>query len=164
MTRSLLPISKNDLRRLGRLAAEDRDEFFRRKPDTGSLYSSRLFAVALCQGGALHYLDGKNGIKDLDVWSFYTEDAARMFPPRRRAKVDFGDPKFGVSPDTPEFIGRRVDLIGRSIPAADPNDPVGSLRKYLTGRKTESARLLALKAVILIEPTELLATVAWPTQ
>jgi len=164
MTRSLLPLTEEDLRRLGQLAAADRKSLFRRKPETGSLYSSRLFAVALCQGGALHYLDGKNGIKDLDVWSFYTEDPARMFPPRRIAKVDFGDPKFGVSPDKPEFIGRRVDLIGRSIPGADPTDPVKSLQQYLTSRKTDTARLLAMKAVILIEPSRLLGTIVWPAR
>jgi hypothetical protein len=126
------------------------------------LYAKRLFAVALCQGAALHYLDGKNGINDLDVWSFYTESPVRMYPPRRRAKVDFGSPKFGVSPDSPEFIGRRVDLIGRSIPGADPTDPVSTLRTYLTEGKTESARLLSKKAMILIEPKELLGTVVWP--
>lgn len=81
-----------------------------------------------------------------------------MFPPRRRAKIDFGDPKFGVSPDTPKFIGRRVDRNGRSIPDADP---VKSLQQYLKGRKTDSARLLAMKAIILIEPPELLRTVVW---
>ncbi|HHJ81360.1 MAG TPA: hypothetical protein ENJ65_06970, partial [Candidatus Tenderia electrophaga] len=27
-------------------------------------------AVALCQGGAMHYHDGVNGIKDFDVWFF----------------------------------------------------------------------------------------------
>lgn len=162
MTRSLAPITSDDLRRLGLLAAEDRADYFARRPETGALYSSRLFAVALCQGGALHYLDGKNGIKDLDVWSFYVESPARMFPPRRRAKVDFGDPKFGVTPDMPNFIGRRVDLIGRSIPAATPQDPIGSLRRYLSAGRTESARLLALKAVILIEPRKLLGTVVWP--
>ncbi len=78
--------------------------------------------------------------------------------------MDFGDPKFGTSPDTPEFIGRRVDLIGRSIPGASPKDPVGSLRQYLNAARTESARLLALKAVVLIEPVPLLGTIVWPAQ
>lgn len=164
MTRSLATITLDDLRRLGRLAAEDRTAFFARKPETGLLYSSRLFAVALCQGGALHYLNGTNGIKDLDVWSFYTESPTRMFPPRRRAKVDLGDPKFGVTPDTPSFVGRRVDLIGRSIPNANPKDPIGTLRRYLSGGRTESARLLAMKAVVLIEPEDLIGTVVWPAQ
>jgi hypothetical protein len=164
VTRSLVPITLNDLRRLGQLAAEGRAAFFARKPDTGALYSSRLFAVALCQGAALHYIDGRNGIKDLDVWSFYTKSPARMFPPRRRAEVDFGDPKFGAPPDSPSFLGRRVDLIGRSIPDANPGDPIGTLHRYLSGAKTESARFLAMKAVILIEPENLLGTVVWPAQ
>lgn len=164
MTRSLAPITLEDLRRLGRLADEDRAAFFARKPETGMLYSSRLFAVALCQGGALHYLDGKNGIKDFDVWSFYTENPTRMFPPRRRGKVDFGDPKFGVSSDAPSFVGRRVDLIGRSIADANPMDPIGTLHRYLSSGKTESARLLAMNAVVLIEPENLLGTVVWPAQ
>lgn len=68
--RSYEQLTKADLKRLGQIAARDRDDLFRRKPDLGRLYSRRLFAVALCQGAALHYLNGKNGIKDLDVWSF----------------------------------------------------------------------------------------------
>ena len=164
MTRSLVPITLEDLQRLGALAAADQAGLFARKRDTAALYSSRLFAVALCQGGALHYLDRKNGVKDLDVWSFYTEHPQRIFPPRRRAKVDFGDSKFGVTADTPEFVGRRVDLIGRSIASADASDPVGTLGRYLTDKRTESARLLAQKAVVLIEPKRLLGTVVWPVQ
>ena len=164
MTRSLARITEHDLQRLGRLAAEDRADFFRRKPQTAALYVDRLFAVALCQGGALHYLDGKNGIKDLDVWSFYAENPIKMFPPRRRAKVDFGDAKFGVTPDSLGFIGRRVDLIGRSIPDVNTKDPIGTLRKYLAAHKTETARLLAMKAVIIIEPPELVGSAVWPAQ
>lgn len=61
-TRSYLPISHGDLARLAALAAADRQDLFERKAETGRLYSDRLFAVALCQGAALHYVDGKNGI------------------------------------------------------------------------------------------------------
>ena len=35
---------------------------------------------ALCQGAALHYVDAKNGVKDFDVWSFYTQRADGSFP------------------------------------------------------------------------------------
>jgi hypothetical protein len=162
MSRSMERITIPDLKRLGVLARADRDDLFRRKPDTGSLYSHRLFAVALCQGGALHYVDGKNGIKDFDVWSFYTQAAGRQFPPRRVAKVDFGDDKFGVTPAFPNFRGRLVDLIGRSIPAANPADPVGSLQRYLRAGTTKTARLLAQKAMILIEPANLIGRLVWP--
>ncbi|GAC1410142.1 MAG: hypothetical protein NVSMB6_10460 [Burkholderiaceae bacterium] len=160
--RSYEPLAIDDLRRLGELAGHDRRDLFRRKPETRGLYANRLFAVALCQGGALHYLDGINGIKDLDVWSFYRSNPLRQFPYRRRASVDFGDPKFGTTDDSPNFVGRRVDLIGRSIDAADYADPVEVLREYLRSGKTQSAQFLAQKAMILIEPTHLLGKVVWP--
>jgi hypothetical protein len=162
MNRSLVKLTKADLASLGRIAAVDRSDLFARRPDTGRLYARRLFAVALCQGAALHYLDGRNGIKDLDVWCFYTESPYRPFPYRRRGKRDFGHSKFGTTPGSPDFIGRRVDVIGRSIRGAKPSDQVGSLRRYLQAGATKSARLLAQKAVILIEPAPLLGTVVWP--
>jgi hypothetical protein len=110
----------------------------------------------------LHFVDGKNGIKDFDVWSFYRADKRRPYPYRRRGVADFGDPKFGNTPGAETFIGRRVDLLGRSIDAEDFSNPIGVLRNYLTAGNTESARCLALKAVVLIEPKELLGELAWP--
>jgi hypothetical protein len=108
-------------------------------------------------------LDGKNGIKDLDVWSFYRAVPERPYPYRRRGVVDFGDPKFGRSATNGEFVGRSVDLLGRSIDAPNFSDPIAVLRDYLASGKTESARLLARKAVILIEPANLLGAAVWPT-
>jgi hypothetical protein len=64
-------ITKSDLRRLADIALRDLESLFRRHPDTGRLYRHRLFAIALCQGAALHFLDGKNGVKDFDVWSSF---------------------------------------------------------------------------------------------
>lgn len=57
MSRSYEPITKSDLKILVELALKDREDLFSRKPDTGRLYSRSLFAVALCQGGALHFLN-----------------------------------------------------------------------------------------------------------
>jgi hypothetical protein len=164
LSRSYVPLTKVDLRRLGEIAATDRADLFQRKPDTGRLYADRLFAVALCQGGALHYLDGKNGIKDLDVWSFFKPNPKRQYPYRRRAQLDFGDPKFGTSEDAPQFIGRRVDHIGRAITDTDYSDPAAVLQRYLRAGATESARRLAEKAMILIEPAYLFGTAVWPEQ
>jgi hypothetical protein len=161
--RSYEPLTKSDLKRLQQIAARDRELLFRRKPELGRLYAGRLFALALCQGAALHYLDRKNGVKDLDVWSFYRA-APRPYPYRRRAIADFGDPKFGKSPNNPQFVGRNVDLLGRSIDADDFSDPVSVLRGYLGSARTKSARLLALKAVVLIEPRNLLGVVVWPAR
>lgn len=160
--RSYEPLTIEDLRRLGELAERDRQDLFYRKPETRDLYANHLFAVALCQGGALHYLNGTNGIKDLDVWSFYRANPLRQFPYRRRVSVDFGDSKFGTTDDSPNFVGRRVDLIGRSIDMVDCADPVEVLREYLRSGKTQSAQCLAQKAMILIEPIHLLGKVVWP--
>lgn len=155
-------MSLQDLRRLGELATADRMALFRRKPETARLYARGVFAVALCQGAALHFLDGKNGVKDFDVWTFYRARSQRPFPYRRRGVADFGSPKFGTSDDKPHFIGRRVDFMGRSLDSRSFNDPVAVLRNYLRGARTKSARLLAQKPVVLIEPLSQLGTVVWP--
>ncbi len=58
--RSYKRIEDADLERLGRLAQADRQEFFARNPRWRH-YADRIVCVALCQGAALHFLDGKNG-------------------------------------------------------------------------------------------------------
>jgi len=68
-TRSFEKIEKGDLKRLLDLADEDRDEFFARHPRWKKLYSGRLLCIALCQGAAQHYFDGKTGVKGFDVWT-----------------------------------------------------------------------------------------------
>ena len=64
-----------DLHRLGEIARQDREEFFHRCPRYRPLQGD-IIAVALCQGAALHYVNGSNGIKDLDVWTFYAKRPA----------------------------------------------------------------------------------------
>jgi hypothetical protein len=120
--------------------------------------------VALCQGAALHWINGQNGIKDFDVWTFYAALPSVEFPPRWRGQMDFGDPKFGQTSDKPEFVGRRVDLLGRSLPVTLGTDPVAMLQSYLSRGRTESAQQLAKKAVVLLEPVEQLGEVVWPLQ
>jgi hypothetical protein len=160
--RSLAEITIADLQRLAAIARADREDLFRRNPALGRLYADRLICVTLCQGAALHYLNGQNGVKDFDVWTFFAAHLMRPFPYRRNVPRDFGDPKFGVSLDKPGFIGRRVDLIGRSIPCKQRQDPIESIRNYLITSRNKSPRLLARKAVIILEPAELIGRVAWP--
>lgn len=149
--------------RLAGIAGRDREEFFSRYPRY-ALLLGRLICVALCQGAALHLLDGRNGIKDFDVWTFFSaRPGDPPFPWRRREVRDFGDPKFGRSPDRPGFVGRHVDLLGRSLEAGDENDPVAVLRDYLSDGRTETARRLSEKPVVLLEPSDRLGAVAWPT-
>jgi hypothetical protein len=160
--RSFETITDDDLRRLGTLAAEDRTGLFARSRRTGQMYADRLFAVALCQGAALHRLNGANGVKDFDVWSFYVEHPAGPYPARRNGTADFGDPKFGKTPDFEHFIGRRVDFLGRSYPFNPSEDVARELRRYLRRAGTDSARFLAAKAVVLIAPEARLGEVVWP--
>src|SRR5215210_151682 len=162
--RSLVTITTDDLLRLARIAQLDRENFFARNPSYRAL-AERAVAVALCQGAALHFLDGRNGVKDFDVWTFFAAHPDTKWPPRRPVVArDFGDPRFGRSPDRPEFVGRKVDLLGRSIEAEADADPAVALRAYLSEGRTSSAYHLARKAVVVIEPTDRRGEVVWPVR
>lgn len=160
--RSYEPVTVDDLRRLAEIARVDREDFFARKSRYAVL-ADRILGVALCQGAALHYVDGRNGVKDFDVWTFYADEPSSVkYPLRRRMIRDFGYPKFGQSPDCPSFIGRRVDLLGRSVKVAPETESGSFLRWYLSESQTEAARQLAQKAVVLLEPLDRIGTVVWP--
>ena len=160
--RSYAKISKPDLKRLAAIARADNDDFFRRNPLVGRLYRSRLLCTALCQGAALHYVDGRNGVKDFDVWSFFAEHPGMPYPPRRHATADFGHSKFGRPRADFELEGRRVDLLGRSLPVRPSADPVEAVLLYLLTANTKSSKLLKEKAVVLLDPPELLGAIVWP--
>lgn len=161
--RSLARIDIHDLLRLAGLAAEAEDGLFARRPRGAGRYAGRLICRALCQGAALHYLDGRTGVKDFDVWSFYAAHGDGPFPYRWRGTADFGPSKFGRYPgDPPSFTGRRVDMLGRSLNVPPGAEPVAVLRGYLSAARTDSASELAAKAVILISPRRLVGKVAWP--
>lgn len=114
-------------------------------------------------GCRLAHVNLQNGVKDFDVWSFYAQDDDWPFPPRWRGTRDFGVSKFGRCPgDPPDYLGRRVDLIGRSLPVPPGADPATAVRKYLAARRTTSARELAKKAVVLIDPRGRAGEVIWP--
>ncbi len=110
--RSRKAISKDDLSHLSAIAHADREQMFAKNP-RWALYRNRLLCVALCQGAALHYIDGKNGIKDFDVWTFFAANPKRPYPDpalyRRNRHVDFASPKFGKSDDP-----RYADFVGRT--------------------------------------------------
>jgi len=162
--RSYARITHTDLRRLARLAQEDREDFFSRHPEFALLYRKRLLAVALGEDAALHYLNGATGVRDFSVWSFYAEHPEAPFPFHRVGRVDFGKSKFGRSPDAPgAYAGRRVELHARSIDASPTDDPVEALQRYLKGAASPSARELAQKAVVLIAPDSHVGAEAWPT-
>jgi len=164
LDRSLARIEVADLLRLAALAAEAEAELFRRHQRGSGRYAGRLLGRALCQGAALHYVNGKNGVKDFDVWSFYAQHGDWPFPARWRGTRDFGPSKFGRYPaDPPRYTGRRVDLLGRSLPVAPGTDPAHAIRDYLAAGRTTSARALAAKAAVLIDPAHRAGEIVWPT-
>src|SRR6201987_3824409 len=161
--RSLERIEMADLLRLAALAADAEAELFRRNPQGSGRYAGRLLGRALCQGAALYYVNGSNGVKDFDVWSFYAQYDDWPFPPRWRGTRDFGPSKFGRYPgDPPRYSGRRVDLLGRSLPAQPGADLANVLRRFLAARGPDSAKALAAKAVVLIDPQNRAGEIVWP--
>ena len=159
---SHLPIVEADLRRLLDLARQDRALFFERHTDWGVHYADRLLGTALCQGAALHFLDPCAGINDFDVYTFYADNPERKWYAKRIKCADFGDPKFGRSEVGPrDFTGRRVDLLARSLPVAPATELVSALRAWLSAGQTATARELAKKAVVVLEPLEQLGAIAW---
>lgn len=167
--RSPEPITHADLSRLQELAERDNAKFFQGRPE----YAQRLLCTALCQGAGLHFVDvangnvDSNGVKDFDVWSFFAAIPGQRFPADRRSShVDFGPSKFGrwsrELPKFGHFQGRRVDLFMRVLPVDVDADPAEALRDYLGAGRTESARMLAAKAVVLIGPVQRRGEIVWP--
>ncbi len=156
-------ITKSDLRRLARIACDERDDFFARHPEWALLYRKRVLCSALCREGALHFVNGSTGVDEFHVWTFYIEHAEASFPYHRISHRDFGSSKFGRSSDRQSYEGRRVELTGRSLPYAMGDDPVEVLQDYLRRGETPSARDLRDKAVVLIEPGDYVGYVVWPT-
>jgi hypothetical protein len=160
--RSYKRIERADLDRLAKLAAIDRAAFFESHPEWASLYADRHLGTALCQGAAQHYARQDVGVHDFDVYSFFSTHPARPWYAKRIKAEDFGDAKFGRSPDRPDFLGRRVDLLGRGIPTLPDQSPLESIRHWLTEGRTATARLLSEKAVVILDPVSHRGTVLWP--
>ena len=158
--RSYLRIDMGDLYRLLEIAHQDREAFFKTHSQWRRFYGDRALGVALCQGAAKHYLDGATGINDFDVYTFYRKHPRKFWYAKRIKSYDFGDEKFGTSVDKPNFVGRRVDCLSRSIVVIKDENIQTALRRYLIEGKTETAKLLSLKAVILLEPNR--GDIIWP--
>jgi hypothetical protein len=183
--RSRARLTDEHLRRLAELAEEDHAFFTR--PGGRPEYESRRLAVALAQGAALHYLDGRTGVKDLDVWTFYAAIPGKRFPADRRLRtVDFGPSSLGrgtydihaVRSDQralwrrlSAYAGRKVDLCMRALPVqadAPINSVISVLQEWLArGAKSTAAHPpseshLAQKAVVLLYPDSHRGNVVWP--
>lgn len=131
--RSYAALTGEHLVRLATLAAADDRYFGQHHPG----WATELLASCLVQGAARHYLRGDRGIKDFDIYLFYGLPAGRNpahFPWNRGATTrnrDFGLSEFGRQlytaadrsdpylaakiPHWERFLGRRVDIMSRSV-------------------------------------------------
>ena len=108
-------ITRTDLKRLARLAQEERQDFFDRHPEWAILYGKRMLCAALGGDGALHYLNGITGVSEFQVWTFYAENSEAPFPPYHSSHLDYGASKFGRDSALPEsYEGLRVVLHGQA--------------------------------------------------
>jgi hypothetical protein len=156
-------ISRADLRRLARIADEEREDLFARRPDWRLLYGRRLLCAALTGRSATHCCNGSVGVVQFDVCLFFAAHAEAAFPHRWTSLRDFGSPKFGRAGAEVAYTGRRVRLTGRSIDCRPGDNPVAALQAYLRRGRTPIARQLRKDAVVLIGPKHYLGYVAWPT-
>lgn len=158
--RSYATINDDDLRCLAGIAREDLADFAARHNRPHLL--DNLLCIALCQGAALHYLNQTNGVKDFDVYLFFAKGRERDFNARRRTKYDYGLSRFGRHPKDLGYKGRRVDVIGRSIPHRSDETAVQSVQRYLDVKRSKTAWHLARKAVVVLEPARLRGRVIHP--
>ena len=128
--RTKVPLNKRHLARLSKIAAADHESFYARRPE----YQGRLIAVVLAQGAALHYLDRSNGVKDLDVWSFFAlpVEETRFPEDQRKKHVDFGPSDLGRQRYDLKLAMRRVDEPG-SEGSAGSGVPAKTIRMPTAG-------------------------------
>jgi hypothetical protein len=165
--RSHAPFTDEHLKRLGKIALEDQEGLFERNPHL-AVYRKRLKLIALCQGGALHILDCKkglkhtNGVKDLDVYSFYAKHPKVAWPYRRHGVKDFGPSVFGYHPiRRAGFVGRHVDLMGRALPVKPGANPVEAVRNWLITSNNPTPWHLRQKAVVGLYPARYRGEIVW---
>ena len=91
-TRSYEQITYSDLRKLLNLTLKDHKQFLNKNPKYRNL---KILSICLCQGGALHYIDKKTGVRDFDVYIFFDDRSTVRYPVRRKGFADFGKSKFG---------------------------------------------------------------------
>ena len=160
---SYVSITRADLRRLARIADEEREDFFGRRSDWNLLYRRRLLCTALTGRCALHYCNGTSGFEQFDVSLFFAAHAEAAFPHRWASLRDFGVSKFGQGGTDGNYAGRRIRITGRSIPGRPSDNPVTLLQDYFRRGRTPTARQLRDGGAVLIGPVHYLGYVAWPT-
>ncbi|OBI13387.1 hypothetical protein A5712_05125 [Mycobacterium sp. E2327] len=159
--RSYALLTHTHLRRLLEIANRDLEKFFDRNPHL-HIYRTRVLLTGLCQGAALHYLDQNNGVKDLDIYTFFAAHPDVRLQRRRGTQADFGHSELGRHPADVGYVGRRVDMFVKTIECGSAQRPEEAVREYLRSSRTATARYLTAKAVIGLSPPDLFGATIWP--
>lgn len=138
--RSFDPITLADMTRLAEIGERAFADVCR-LGNKSSVYNGRLMVLCLCQGAALHHKQTIEnvpepecrGVADFDVWGFFNAHPERAFPWRWRVERDFGASHFGHLAGDDRRVGRKVDVIGRSIVIAGAQSPIESVLRWLQG-------------------------------
>jgi len=140
------------------IAAEAEVGLFARHPHGGGSYAGRLICRALCQGVAQHYLDGRSGVKDFDVWSSYGP-----FPYGGGARRITACRSSGATPET----CRRSPAAGSTCSADRSTGRSAPTRPMRCEASRRGAHRhgpgTGRKAVVLICPDHLVGEIVWPT-
>ena len=159
--RSYEQIQVEDLRWLAVIALKNLERLAKGNRTKYGWCENHLLRLCLCQGAAEHYVRGKHGIKDFDVWAFYEEQPGeRSFPWRRRSAEDYGPSRFGRHPDEKRCTGRRVDIMGRSIARLATQDPDDAILTWVHSR-CRSARRIVKKPMVVLHPERDCGRVIW---
>lgn len=154
--RSYQPITKVHLELLAKYSRRELEAFFHRDEEASAIYRDRFLAAALCLGAARHYLDGKFGVKDFDVYFFFAEHPERDQKDKRVKRSEETYPGFGeVQTDFIRIIVRS-DLV-----KAHRSDPEVLLKAYLKKPPADTARKLAESPVVGLVPDAILGKVLW---
>jgi hypothetical protein len=168
--RSRAKLADRDLERLLEFERVERDRLYRTSP-IWAAHRDQLLCICLGQGSGRHLIDGRTGIKDFDVWTFFARrddlDARQVASAFRSGRHrDWGPSRFGTRTDSefkrrfPQFKGRNVDLFATAIASNPGQDPATAVQTWLRDAKGRKAKLLAEKAFVMLEPRRL--EIVWP--
>lgn len=150
-------LTKEDLKEIEQYAKEELKRFLNK--EKYKVYENKLIAICLCQGAAQHFVDGKTGIKDIDVWFFFKEDKDVKIP-------NFKNMRKSVSKKFTNIGEKRIDFLKKAIKEdiinkSESEKPEDILKSYLQNGHTSSSKLLAQKSVVGLFPPDIFEKIIW---
>lgn len=152
----------DDLQEIRQYAIEELNRFLYKVGNPEGkykVYKKKLIAICLCQGAAQHFLDGKTGIRDIDVWFFFEEDANVRIPDRRNMRCSKYKSLKNIGEKKIDFLkkGIKRDIVNMS----KSKKPEDILRSYLQNANTRTSQELAKRPAVGLYPDKIFGKVVW---